>query len=140
MTFGLRVQVFQLLRSSRRADALSGACDLLQRLGRAEPHHHVARFGKVFEYSVTRAEPAVIARGKHHEVAGMPVLHRANVDGVNLATERMDRLHGDFIHARLRRQPGTETAGQDGQARSSELSSRAHAGEHAPPEPGLATA
>ena len=101
MLLCLRVQVFQFLRSARGADALAGACDLPQRLGRAVAHHRVASLGKVSEYRVTRAKPAVIACGKHDEVAGMPVVHGTNVDRVDLATERVDRLHGDCVQTRL---------------------------------------
>lgn len=123
-----RVEIFQFLRRARGADALSGARDLLQSLGRAETCHRVARFGEMLENSVTRAEPAVVARGKDDEVAGMPVMHRANVGGVNLWTQRMNRCLGHRVHARLRGETGTAATGQDGQARCSERASRAHAG------------
>src|SRR4051794_34992093 len=97
----LRVQVLQFLRSARSTDALTGACNFPQSLGRAVAHHRVARIGKVAEYRVTRPEPAVVAGGEHDEVAGMPVVHRANVDGVDLTAERVDGLHGDCEHAWL---------------------------------------
>src|SRR4029453_17538836 len=91
------------------------------------------------EYRVTRAKPAVVAGGKHDEIAGMPVMHQANADRVDLATERMDGLDGHVIRARLGRQTWTETTGQEGQTDCSEQSEHAHAAERTPGEPRAAS-